>query len=137
MSSQFSINLARQLRFSNTLLGYNRYAARDPCMPAYVALLVCTHTHMCEISHARLTVAISPVIEASCYTTWGTLLRHTGHIVTAKNVSIAKQVSLVHVTVITLIGLYTLFITMWVLTASYIKVFHCSYQKGHILQILT
>ena len=36
------------------------------------------------------------------------LLHHTGHVVTAKNAWIAKQVSLVHVTVITLIGLYTL-----------------------------
>ena len=45
---------------------------------------------------------------ASCYIIWGILLHHMGHIVTAMNVWIAKQVSLVHVTVITLIGLYTL-----------------------------
>ena len=33
---------------------------------------------------------------------------HTGHVVTAKNMWFAKHVSLVHVTVITLTGLYTL-----------------------------
>ena len=38
----------------------------------------------------------------------GKLLHHMGHVVTAKNAWIAKQVSLVHVTVITLIDLYTL-----------------------------
>ena len=38
----------------------------------------------------------------------GKLLHHTGHVVTAKNAWIAKQVSLVHVAVITLIDLYTL-----------------------------
>ena len=38
----------------------------------------------------------------------GNVLHHTGHVVTTKNVWIAKQVSFVNVTVITLIGLYTL-----------------------------
>ena len=36
------------------------------------------------------------------------LLHHTGHVVIVKNVWIGKPVSLVHVTVITLIGLDTL-----------------------------
>ena len=38
----------------------------------------------------------------------GKLLHDTWHAVTAKNAWIAKQVSLVHVTVITFIDLYTL-----------------------------
>ena len=56
----------------------------------------------------RSTVTISPVSGASCYIIRGTLLHHTGYVVTAKNVWIVKQVSLGDVTVITLIGLYTL-----------------------------
>ena len=38
----------------------------------------------------------------------GKLLHHTGHVDTAKNVWIAKQVSLANVTIITVIGLDTL-----------------------------
>ena len=52
------------------------------------------------VSQARSTVT-SPVSGASCYIIRGTLLHHTGHVVTAKNAWTAKQVSLVHVTVIT------------------------------------
>ena len=52
---------------------------------------------------------------ASCYIIRGMLLHHTGHVVTSygaccyskERVEIAKQVSLVHVTVVTLTGLYT------------------------------
>ena len=44
---------------------------------------------------------------ASCYIIRGMLLHHTGHVATAKNAWIAKQVSLIHVTVVTLTGLYT------------------------------
>ena len=39
---------------------------------------------------------------------WNKVLHHTGHVVTSKNAWVAKQVSLVHVTVITSIGLFTL-----------------------------
>ena len=61
---------------------------------------------VCDISQARSTVTTSPVSGASCYIIRVTLLHHTGHVVTAKNVWIVKKVSLIHVTVITLIGLY-------------------------------
>ena len=48
---------------------------------------------ICEVSHMQSIVTTSPV---------SGLLHHTGHVVTAKNVLIAKQVSIVHVIVITL-----------------------------------